>query len=216
MKVLQISTSSDFLQFTAPLIRGLSQAGLELHVVCAAGKELEEIGSTVGVTAHAVPMARGIDLAQDAQSLPALIALFHRIQPDIVHAHTPKAGLLGMLAASTTRVPGRVYQTHGLRYETSVGVRRYLLQSTERISAALAHQVICVSQSVREKALRDRIILASKSCVLGRGSAAGIDVAAYRLSDWSSAGEQFRIKLGLPAGAEMYSLRRATCARQRA
>lgn len=201
MKVVQISTTADFLQFTAPLIRALALAGHDVHVVSSPGEALTKIASVSGVTAHAVQMARGIDLIRDAWSLPRLISLFARIQPDIVHAHTPKAGLLGMLAARAAQVRGRVYHTHGLRYETSLGARRQLLQATEKTSARLAHRVICVSHSVRDQALRDGTIEANKSCVMGRGSAAGIEVEQYDENDWVFAGDQLRTELKFPREA---------------
>jgi glycosyltransferase involved in cell wall biosynthesis len=94
-----------------------------------------------------------------------------------VHAHTPKGGLLGMISAAVTHVPVRIYHMRGLPYMTAKGRKRALLKMTERVSCALAHRVICVSHSIRDVAIQDRICQPKKIVVMGGGSGNGVDAS---------------------------------------
>ena len=87
---------------------------------------LAQVAEREGVRTVAVPMRREISLLNDVQSLILLIRLFRKEKPYIVHANTPKASLLGMLAARITGVPHRIYLVTGLRFETACGLFRWV------------------------------------------------------------------------------------------
>ena len=97
----------------------------------------------------AVPIEREIAVGRDARSLAHLVRELSRLRPHVVNASTAKAGLLGMIAAATTRVPHRIYQLRGLRLETETGIKRGILATTERIAAGCAHRVWCNGESLR-------------------------------------------------------------------
>jgi glycosyltransferase involved in cell wall biosynthesis len=133
----------------------------------------------------------------------ALVRIFRDRRPTIVHAHTPKGGLLGMISAWLARVPVRVYHMRGLPLEGAAGMKRRLLWATERISCALSHQVFCVSHSLRETAIREGICPPAKMRVLAGGSGNGVD-ASGRFNPERVGGEgraQTRERLGIPADA---------------
>ena len=46
-----------------------------------------------------VTMTRTISPWRDFLALVKLVRILRRIRPEIVHTHTPKAGIIGMLAA---------------------------------------------------------------------------------------------------------------------
>ena len=82
----------------------------------ASGKEnLKVVEEREGIRVIDVPMRREIAMVADVVSLFRLIRLFYRERPYIVHANTPKASLLSMIAAWITRVPHRIYTVTGLR-----------------------------------------------------------------------------------------------------
>src|SRR5208283_5060772 len=100
-------------------------------------------------------------------------------RPRIVHAHTPKGGLLGIIAAFLAGVPVRIYHIHGLPFVTAGGAKRSLLRWTEWISCSLANQVFCVSPSVRKVAIAEGLCKAEKVKVLLKGSINGVDAACF-------------------------------------
>jgi glycosyltransferase involved in cell wall biosynthesis len=127
-----------------------------------------------------VPMEREISLPKDVVSLWRLWKVLRRIRPDVTNVGTPKAGLVGGMAARLAGVPMRVYTLHGLRLETATGLKRWLLTWTERIACRNAQSVRCVSPSVRDRAVQLRLVASEKAYVVGRGSSNGVDYELYR------------------------------------
>src|SRR5437764_323392 len=87
--------------------------GLELCAVSSPGKELEQFGAREEISVKAVKMHRAITPLRDISAVWRLRKIMARLDPSIVHAHTPKGGLLGMVAATFARVPIRVYHLRG-------------------------------------------------------------------------------------------------------
>ena len=116
--------------------------------------------------------------------------MIRKVKPAIVNAGTAKAGLLGLLAARLLGVAHRVYVLHGLRLETTTGVKRQLLTMAERLSCRCSHVTLCISESVRRRAIELRLAAPERLRVLADGSWNGVDDSIFgpternvRLSD---------------------------------
>jgi glycosyltransferase involved in cell wall biosynthesis len=153
----------------------MRERGFDVTVISSPGPELDRVAEREGVRTIAVPMARPIRPKEDAISLARLLPVLRSLRPDIVNASTPKAGLLGMLAARALRVPVRIYLMRGLRLETTSGNLRRVLSATERVTAACAHTVVCNSGSLREAAVGGGHIPAAKARLVGEGSSNGVE-----------------------------------------
>ena len=90
------------------LLRGqadfLRRQGFDVWVVAAPGADLDAFAEGEAVRVAPVPMRRRIDPLADLVSLVRLTRLLRRLRPDLVNASTPKAGLLGTVAAWLARV----------------------------------------------------------------------------------------------------------------
>ena len=151
---------------------------------------------------HEVPMSREIDLRKDAAALYRLVRVFRSLRPELVVAATPKAGLLGMLAARLTRVPVRIYHQYGLRLETTRGLKRRILWLAERTASACATRVICISQSLRELYVQLKLAPAGKTVVLGAGSSHGVDADRFQATpELRRRAAAIRCERGIPAEA---------------
>ena len=179
-------------------LRSLAEAGFDVHAVSSPGEELDRLGRECGITTHGVPMERQVSLRKDAISLWHLVRLMRRMRPQVVHAHTPKAGLLGMLAATIARVPTRLYTVHGLPLLTRVGLWRRVLEAAERTSTALSTRTYCVSPSLQREVVALKLCPAHKVSTLGAGSCSGIDLDRFQPSTGRTAA---RTALGIPADA---------------
>jgi glycosyltransferase involved in cell wall biosynthesis len=180
----------------------MRERGFDVIVISAPGDELPIIREREKVTTIAVPMEREISLLKDLISLLRLYRVLRRIRPAIVIAATPKAGLLGMIAASAAHVPVRVYSLMGLRLETTSGLKRFVLGVTERCASALAHRVFCVSESLRRLYVVLGYTSQAKTCVLGEGSVNGLDADEFTPSPQASERAQaLRAHLAIPNGA---------------
>jgi glycosyltransferase involved in cell wall biosynthesis len=158
------------------------QIGYMLHkgfevqgVSSATNGDLKLVAARENIPMHAVYMTRSINPLADLRALTRLYRLFRQLQPAIVHAHTPKGGLLGVLAARLARVPVVIYGMHGLPFVTAAGLKRQLLRWTEAISCRFAHRVMAVSFAIRERALDEGFCPDNKIRVLGSGSTNGVD-----------------------------------------
>jgi glycosyltransferase involved in cell wall biosynthesis len=162
------------------LLRGqlayLREQGYDVVLVSSPGSLLDAVGHREGVRTVGVPMSRAISPRGDLRSFAALMRLYRAERPEISMVGTPKAGLLAGIAALLTGVPRRVYLLRGLRLETSRGLQRAVLWACERIAAASAHQVLCVSRSLRDEARALRILGRGKGTVLGAGGSNGVRV----------------------------------------
>jgi glycosyltransferase involved in cell wall biosynthesis len=190
---LMVLTTIDatMLAFLQHQMRELASSGYEVHAVTSPGSGLAQLRDFA--TTHAIPMARPPAPLRDLVSLVRLVLLMLRVRPQIVHAHTPKAGLLGMLAAFLTGVQVRLYTIHGLPLETRSGLKRRILEAAERAASRFATQVYAVSPSLAQVVTAARLCAPEKLSVVGVGSCDGVDVARFDPSAISS-GERAAIR----------------------
>jgi lipopolysaccharide/colanic/teichoic acid biosynthesis glycosyltransferase/glycosyltransferase involved in cell wall biosynthesis len=177
---------------------------MDVVVVSSPGPGLDRMAAEEKIKTYAVPICREISLLSDLRSLYGLWTILIRIRPTVTNFGTPKAGLLGGLASALARVPYRIYTLHGLRLETTSGVKRWILSQTERLACACADEVICVSSSLRHNAIELRLVDPAKCVVLGQGTSNGIDFEHYkREAENSERAKSLRQKLGIPKDASV-------------
>lgn len=201
MKLVHVTTVPGTLKFLANQPAHLAAHGHEVVLISSPGPALDQIATSEGARAIPLPMARSIALRDDLRSLISLVRTLRQVQPDILHAHTPKAGLLATIAGRLTRVPICIYQIHGLRFITATGARRLILKCTERITCTLAHQVLCVSPSVLGLAEDEHVIRRGKGQVIGSGTINGVDVTVFDPTLVRQDAGAVRATLGIPADA---------------
>lgn len=153
--------------------------GFEVHTMSAPGKETEDVLQE-GAQHHVVPMTRKITPLQDLKCLWQIIRIMRKVRPHIVHTHTPKAGLLGMLAAWYCRVPVRMHTVAGLPLMEATGVTRRMLEVVEKITYACAHRVYPNAEGLKEFIVQKLQVSPRKLTIIGRGSTNGIDTALFK------------------------------------
>ncbi len=203
MKLVHVTTVPDSLLFLRGQVGYMQGLGYAVSVVTSPGEQLDAFAEQEHVTAYAVPMPRRVTPLADLRTVLRLWRIFRDVRPDIVHAHTPKGGLLGMISATLAGVPVRVYHMRGLPLMTAKGPKRALLVATERVSCALASRVICVSHSLREVAIAEALCSPDAIVVMLAGSGNGVDSDGRfnpaRLPGGTRA--SVRAKLGVPDDA---------------
>lgn len=200
IRLLHVTTVPMTFVFLRGQLDFMKSKGVEVHVMAAPGADMEVLAREEGVTAHAVPMARRITPFRDLITLLRMARVFRSLRPDIVHASTPKGGLLGTIAGRITGVPLVIYHVRGLPYTAARGVQGKLFRLTELVACGLAHQVLCVSHSVKTQLLADRLANPAKTVVLGNGSSNGVD-AVKRFNPETvntSKTNELKANLGIP------------------
>lgn len=175
MILVHVTTVPETLGFFRGQIGFMKARGMEVHAVSSPGVLLHAAAVREQIPVHAVDLHRRITPWSDLEALARLYGLFRGLQPAIVHAHTPKGGLLGVLAARLARVPVVLYGMRGLPFVTHTGLKRRILCWTETAACRLAHRVIAVSQGVRRTAVNLGFCPEDKIRVLAQGSGNGVD-----------------------------------------
>ncbi len=173
--LFHVTTVPETFGFFRGQIAFMKERGFEVHAVSFPGVLLDETGVRESIQVHPVVMHRQISPLADLRALYNLCRLFRSYKPAIVHAHTPKGGLLGVLAARLTRVPIVIYGMRGLPFVTAHGLKKTLLCLSEIISCRLSDLVLAVSHAIRKLALSLRFCPKTKIIVLGQGSSNGVD-----------------------------------------
>lgn len=170
----------------------------EVLAVSSEGKELSDVARDEGVRTFALNMSRKFTPLQDLFSLIKMIILFRKESPDIVHSHTPKAGIVAMLAAFLCNVPIRLHTVAGLPVMNKVGPTRIILLAVEWFTCKCATKIYPNSKGL-EVFLTDVIkVSPSKLKVLGSGSSNGVNTGYFKLTpDLQESSEIFKTKHGL-------------------
>jgi glycosyltransferase involved in cell wall biosynthesis len=151
------------------LIRGFrNHCDIEL----ATGEEGFLVDETrrLGVPCHVIPdLVREIHPRKDLRALRDLIHLLKKTQPDLVHTHTSKAGILGRIAAWMCRVPS-VFTAHTWSFVEGASWKWKVLGAPcERLVALDGGAIINVSDANRELALKYRIAPAKRLITIHNG-----------------------------------------------
>ncbi|MEU9306041.1 glycosyltransferase [Streptomyces sp. NPDC048256] len=135
------------------LTRAQLADGLHVTVACPAGRLAGDLRSLGADVRHwAASRSPGPSLPGEVRRLVRLLA---EVRPDLVHAHSAKAGLAGRLAVRG-RIP-TVFQPHAWSFEAVGGTTAALALKWERFGARWADRLVCVSEAERTTGLRARI-----------------------------------------------------------
>lgn len=148
-------------------------------MVSADGKEINEVVKREGCEHKVVPFTRKITPFKDLYCLWLLIRLFREEKPDIVHTHTPKAGLLGMIAAAIVGVPIRIHTLAGLPYVLSIKRKRDVLVAIEKLTFKMCTELWPNSFSMKNFILAEKLVDPGKIRVVGAGSSNGVNLTAF-------------------------------------
>jgi len=127
------------------------------------------------VELHIIPIVRNISPIQDLIALFSYIKLFKIKKFNIIHLHTPKAGLLGAMAGRMLNHRNIVFHLHGLVSLKWNKLIPGLTLLMEKVPFYLAHKVLCVSESLKGLCIDNQLISSEKISTLHHGSINGID-----------------------------------------
>jgi glycosyltransferase involved in cell wall biosynthesis len=197
LKIAQVATTDVSVRFLLlDQIQALKALGHDVVAVCAPGDRVGEM-RRLGITVETVPMARELHPWKDLQSLVALYRFFRKNKFDVVHSHTPKAGILVPLAARLARVPVVVHTIHGLLFHDRMPRwRQWLYWVPEKWTATLTNSLLSQSQEDISTAVRSGICSADKIGYIGNG----IDTSRFSPDIGSTSESQKRSALGIRAG----------------
>jgi glycosyltransferase involved in cell wall biosynthesis len=187
-KLIRITTVPMALRYLLPgQMRFMREQGMEVVMISADGKELSEVIEQEQCRHIIVPLTRKITPIRDLICLFQLVRIFIKEKPDIVHTHTPKAGLLGMLAAKISSVPNRIHTVAGLPMMVETGFRYWLLKTMEKLTYWAATQVWPNSPSLLQFISTHQLTRPNKLKIIGPGSSNGINTELFNRNNMDGA-----------------------------
>jgi glycosyltransferase involved in cell wall biosynthesis len=142
-------------------------------------KHLDAIGKKDNVRTFHLEMSRKITPVKDLIAVFKLFFFLRKEKPFIVHTHTPKAGIVGMLAAALAGVPNRFHTVAGMPLLEATGFKRKVLNFVEKLTYACATKIYPNSRGLSDIILVNNFCQAEKIKVLANGSSNGIDTAYF-------------------------------------
>jgi len=137
-------------------------------------------------------MRRAILPGKDYFTYRALVRKIRELQPDVVHTHSSKAGIIGRWAAATANVPAVVHTIHGLAFTASTSALvNGFYKFMEKAAAPKTTKIVCVADAMREQSLAAGIGTAGQYVTVY----SGMDTAPFL--NPPVAREQVRAQLGL-------------------
>lgn len=137
-------------------------------------------------------MAHQINPSSDIKVEKALRRIIKQLKPDIVYAHSSKAGALARIAdwGLKNKV---IYNPHGWAFNMQQSTKKKKMYKwVEKISAHFCDKIVCISDAEKESALREKICKPSKLQVIYNG----IDLEEIEKTTPMS-----RAQLGIPEDA---------------
>ncbi|MBS1920210.1 MAG: glycosyltransferase family 4 protein [Bacteroidetes bacterium] len=179
-KLIRVTTVPIALKYLlAGQMRYMKENGYDVIMVSADGEGREDLEKQEGCEHHIIPMTRTISPFADLRSLWKMYKFLKKEKPDIVHSHTPKAGLIAMVASKWAGVKIRIHTVAGLRFMTSKGLTRKLLMRMEKITAHHATHIWPNSFSLLNYIKDTRLLPVKKMEVIGFGSSNGINLSRF-------------------------------------
>ncbi|MGB8704910.1 MAG: glycosyltransferase, partial [Gillisia sp.] len=177
----------------------------EVTAIAAEKDRLTQYGKDIGVNTFYVDLTREITPVKDLKAVWKLYRYFRKEKPEIVHTHTPKAGIVGMCAAWLARVPLRLHTVAGLPLMETTGLKRKLLNFVEKTTYKFATRVYPNSRGLKQIILNEGFAKESELKILGRGSSNGIDTSYFNPEKFSEDyKKEFREKLEIPSNAVVF------------
>ena len=160
-------------------LRFMASNGFDVKGVSSEGEELREVHENEGIVMEAINMSRKITPFQDLKSLWEMWNFLRKEKPQIVHTHTPKAGIIGMLAARLAGVPHRLHTVAGLPLMEAIGTKRKILNFVEKLTYSSATRVYPNSKGLYDFILQNNFTQSNKLKIIANGSSNGIDTTFF-------------------------------------
>jgi len=180
--LLIVNDAGFFVSHRLPVALAARDAGFEVHVATAPGKQAAVIRSH-GITHHPLRLSRGgINPFSELAAFVGIVRLLRGLRPDLVHLVTVKPVLYGGIAARLTGVPAVVAAIPGLGHVFAVNtIRTWALRRLTTIAYSVALnreglKVIFQNDDDRETLIR-RAAVPRERTIIVRGS--GVDLCTY-------------------------------------
>ena len=139
-------------RYIEELLNGVAEFGYEAELATGyvQGQEVESTGFNKSTTYRIAHLGRKISPINDLRAYFELKKVILQVNPDVIHTHTFKAGLLARMIAGEFK---RVHTFHGHLFEDQSfsALQKFVILRSERYLAKRTDQFVSVGQKVGEE-----------------------------------------------------------------
>ena len=192
IRVLHVAEAAGGVErYLQTLFKYSDKEQVENILVCSQNYDYKKIKSLAD-RVIVLKMAHQINPSSDIKVEKALRRIIKQLKPDIVYAHSSKAGALARIADLGLKNKV-IYNPHGWAFNMQQSAKKQeMYKWVEKISAHFCDKIVCISDAEKESALREKICKSSKLQVIYNG----ID-----LEEIEKAASMSRAQLGIPEDA---------------
>ena len=202
MKKICIITTmwSSINNWIKPFLNEYANRGVDVSIVCNMDAEYEKKLQEEYPFVHTYPMPfpRGINILGSIKSIRLLTKLFKKEKFDMVQYSTPNASMYASFAAKSAKIPVRLYCQWGMVYVTMSGIKRKIFKTIERMVCRFSTQIQPDSTGNLEFCREQGFYDESKSLVIWNGSAKGLDLTAFDVSEKAEYSKEIKEKYNIP------------------
>lgn len=167
-RVLHVAEAAGGVERYLETLFKYSRDKVENILVCSQNydyKKFKKLTSRVIV----LKMAHNIQPSSDIQVEKTLRKIIKQLKPDIVYAHSSKAGAFARIADLGLKNK-IIYNPHGWAFNMQQSAKKQeMYKWVEKISAHFCDKIVCISDAEKESALREKICKPSKLQVIYNG-----------------------------------------------
>lgn len=203
-KVCFVTTISLTLKsFVLELAKTMHESGdFEIHFVCDYDADFEKMLPEY-IHYKPISMKRGISL-DGLKAIREMKKYFKKEKFDIVQYSTPNASCYASIAAKWAGVPCRLYCQWGIAYVGFQGIKRKIFKKIEKMVCNHSTRIEPDSFGNLHFSHAEKLYNEDKSCVIWNGSASGVNLSKFNVTQKSQWRDEIRQKYNIPKDAFVY------------
>lgn len=191
--------------FFGDQLQFLNDHGFDITVITSPDGNLNLENSLPGcVNIEYIEMSRLVQPIKDIRALSKIVRALRNGDFDIIQYVSPKGALFSAIAGWYVKVPVRLLLLWGLYYITQSGIKRYLYKSLTKLTFRLSTHVASDSKGNCQVAVEEKLCKKKQICVVGHGSANGVDVERFNPDRLNSFRDDIRKKHKIPTDAFVF------------
>ena len=151
----------------------------DISLICNNEEVLKDVPAFVHY--YPVDMKRGVSLSAFS-AIKKIERILEKGRFDIVQYSTPNAAFYTSIAAKKKKVPVRLYCQWGIRYMGFEGWKRTIFKYLEKKTCDNSTFIEVESHNIRNFSLEEKLYTNERSCVIWNGSASGVDLKKFDIS----------------------------------
>ena len=169
IRVLHVAEAAGGVErYLYALLRNSDPQAVENYFIASQQYEIEKFQKYVS-SIYQIQMAHAVSIKEDKNSVKQIKKIVKQINPDIVYAHSTKAGALTRIALIGMNIPV-IYNPHGWAFNIVQSKKKELAYKLiEKVQIPFTNKIICISEAEKQSAVRNRICSAEKIQIITNG-----------------------------------------------